>query len=150
MSYDNELYQRVILDHNRNPKNFGPLDPHTHECDGFNPLCGDKLTVYLNVTGAGVIERVSFDGSGCAISKASASLMTEALTGREVGVARTLFAQFHKMVLGEYDPDDDDSLLGKLAIFEGIREYPSRIKCASLSWHTMKSALDGADEVTTE
>ena len=152
MSYDNELYQQVILDHNRKPKNFHELKNATHRCHGINPLCGDDITVYLDVDEAtDVIQDISFTGSGCAISKASTSLMTTFLKGKKVDDSRVVFDEFHKMVLGEFDPENQEHHLGKLTLFMGIREYPSRTKCASLAWHTMIGALDKkTDEVSTE
>ena len=152
MSYDNELYQQVILDHNRKPKNFHELKNATHKCHGINPLCGDDITVYLDVDEAtDVIQDISFTGSGCAISKASTSLMTTFLKGKKVDDSRVVFDEFHKMVLGEFDPEKQEHHMGKLTLFMGIREYPSRTKCASLAWHTMIGALDKkTDEVSTE
>jgi nitrogen fixation NifU-like protein len=150
MSYDNELYQQVILDHNRKPRNFREMPEATHYCHGFNPLCGDDYTVYLKINSDDVIEEVSFMGSGCAISKASSSLMTGFLKGKKVDESKMIFEEFHKMVLGEMDPDQQEHHLGKLALFKGIREFPSRIKCASLSWHSMIGALEKDENVTTE
>lgn len=152
MSYDNELYQQVILDHNRNPRNFREIKNATHNCHGFNPLCGDDITIYLDVDpDEQVIKDLSFVGSGCAISKASTSLMTAFLKGKKLDQARVIFDEFHKMVLGEFDPEKQEHHLGKLKLFKGIREYPSRTKCASLAWHTMIGALDKqTDGITTE
>jgi nitrogen fixation NifU-like protein len=150
MSYDNELYQQVILDHNKKPKNFHKMEDATHFCQGFNPLCGDDYTVYLRVDDDNVIQDVSFMGSGCAISKASSSLMTTFVKGKTVDEVKTVFQEFHKMVLGELDPEKEENHLGKLKLFVGIREFPSRIKCASLSWHSLISALDKSEQVTTE
>ena len=150
MSYDNELYQQVILDHNKKPRNFREMPEATHSCHGFNPLCGDDYTVYLKINDDMVIEDVSFMGSGCAISKASSSLMTGFLVGKKVDETKMVFGEFHKMVLGEMDPDQQEHHLGKLALFKGIREFPSRIKCASLSWHSLMGALDENENVTTE
>ncbi len=150
MSYDNELYQQVILDHNKKPKNFRKMEDATHFCQGFNPLCGDDYTVYLRVNDDNVIEDISFMGSGCAISKASSSLMTAFVKGKTVDEVKTVFQEFHKMVLGELDPAKEENHLGKLKLFVGIREFPSRIKCASLSWHSMVNALDKSQQVTTE
>jgi nitrogen fixation NifU-like protein len=152
MSYDNELYQQVILDHNRNPRNFHAMENPTHECHGVNPLCGDDITVYLDVDPeAKTIREVSFQGSGCAISKASTSLMTSFLKDKTLDEARVVFNEFHKMVLGEFDPGKQENHLGKLKLFVGIREYPSRTKCASLAWHTMIGALDKKSQgVSTE
>ncbi|MCH8156822.1 MAG: SUF system NifU family Fe-S cluster assembly protein [Nitrospinae bacterium] len=151
MSYGNELYQQVILDHNRNPKNFREIENATHQCHGINPLCGDDIFVYLDVDGDDVIKDVSFTGSGCAISKASTSMMTAFLKGKKVEEARVIFDEFHKMVLGEFDPEKQENHLGKLKLFMGIREYPSRTKCASLAWHTLVGALDKkAEGISTE
>ena len=152
MSYDNELYQQVILDHNRKPRNFREIIEATHSCHGVNPLCGDDITVYLDVdNGEGLITDISFQGSGCAISKASTSLMTTFLKGKKIDLARKTKEEFHKMILGELDPEIDEHNLGKLTLFMGIREYPSRTKCASLAWHTLIGALDKKYEgVSTE
>ena len=150
MSSDNELYQQVILDHNRKPRNFREMPEATHSCHGFNPLCGDDYTVYLKINGDDVIEEVSFMGSGCAISKASSSLMTGFLKGKNINDTKIVFDEFHRMVLGEMDPEKEEHHLGKLSLFKGIREFPSRIKCASLSWHSMMGALEKSENVTTE
>jgi nitrogen fixation NifU-like protein len=147
---NDELYQQVILDHNRSPRNFKELVPHTHEAEGYNPLCGDHLTVYARVNDAGCIEEVSFKGDGCAISKASASMMSVALKGKGVADAKTLFEEFHKLVTKELDPEKEPHHLGKLTVFSGIWKYPSRVKCASLAWHTLKGALDKTSTVSTE
>ena len=146
MSDLRDLYQEVILDHNRRPRNFGPLASANHRADGSNPLCGDKVTVLLDLE-AGRIRDVAFQGAGCAISTASASLMTEALKGLSVEEARTLFHGFHELVTQGDEGED----LGKLAVFTGVREYPMRVKCATLAWHTLMAALDARDQpVTTE
>ena len=152
MSYDNELYQQVILDHNRNPRNFHIIENASHNCHGVNPLCCDDITVYLNVDEqAGKIDEVSFQGSGCAISKASTSLMTVFLKGKLVEDAIKVKDEFHKMILGEMDPEKEEHHLCKLTLFMGIREYPSRTKCASLAWHTLVGALDKKfDGISTE
>ena len=152
MSYDNELYQQVILDHNRKPRNFREIIDATHSCHGVNPLCGDDIIIYLNVDEEeGVIKDVSFLGSGCAISKASTSLMTTFLKEKKIDVARKTKEEFHKMILGELEPEQEEHSLGKLTLFMGIREYPSRTKCASLAWHTLIGALDKKHEgVSTE
>ena len=152
MSTDNrqELYQQTILEHNRNPRNFKKLDPSTHAAEGYNPLCGDHLHIYMNVSAQGIIDEVTFEGHGCAISKASASMMTQALKGKKVEEANTLFEQFHKLIIGELKPDREVNVLGKLAVFSGIWQYPSRVKCASLSWHTMHGALEKVKTVSTE
>ena len=151
MSYDKELYQQVILDHNRKPRNFHEIEGASHSCHGVNPLCGDDITVYLNVDKDDVIKDVSFLGSGCAISKASTSLMTTFLKGKKVESARKIKEEFHKMILGTMDPETEEHSLGKLALFMGIREFPSRTKCASLAWHTLVGALDKENEgISTE
>jgi nitrogen fixation NifU-like protein len=145
-----ELYQQVILDHHKKPRNFRvPADANKH-ADGFNPLCGDKVTVYVRIED-GVVRDIAFQGSGCAISTASASMMTEFLKGKsEVEVAR-IFERFHDLVTGKSSPDADASSLGKLAVFSGVRDYPVRVKCATLAWHTLRAALDGRQEtVATE
>ena len=148
MSDLSELYQAVILDHNARPRNWGTLDGATHHADGYNPLCGDKLRVYLLVTDD-TIQDVKFEGSGCAISKASASLMTASLKGKTTSEAQDLFHKFHDLVTTDAEADLDE--LGKLAVFSGVREFPARVKCATLCWHTAVGALDGdADGVTTE
>ena len=151
MSELRELYQQVILDHNKNPRNFGPLDAATASQEGRNPLCGDHLQVHVQVDGGGTIRDIRFEGEGCAISKASASIMTDSLKGRSRAEAEALFARFHSMVTAETDAPVDDEAVGKLAVFSGVREFPMRIKCATLAWHTMKAALDGdAEPVSTE
>ena len=134
----NDLYQEVILDHNRRPHNFRAIESPTAKQEGYNPLCGDRLTLYLSIDGD-VIKDVAFQGSGCAISKASASLMTDAVKGKTVEQARELFDQFHDMITS--NPDTPAADLGKLSVFSGVREFPTRIKCASLAWHTMKAAV---------
>lgn len=136
-----ELYQQVILDHNRNPKNFGKMDPHTHFSEGFNPLCGDRVDVYLDIAG-NKIQDVKFDGSGCAISKASASLMTTLLKDKSIEEAKELFSEFHQMITADKDEIVDFDKMGKLAVLSGVREFPTRVKCASLAWHTFINALD--------
>ncbi len=134
MSYDNELYQQVILDHNRKPRNFYEMESPTNTCHGINPLCGDDITVYLEVDEAGgVIKDISFTGSGCAISKASTSLMTQFLKGKKIDESRLIFDEFHKMVLGEFDPGKQDHHLGKLTLFMGIFFWQTRKSC--LCWH---------------
>ncbi|MDP2055558.1 MAG: SUF system NifU family Fe-S cluster assembly protein [Acidobacteriota bacterium] len=132
-----DLYQEVILDHNRRPHNFRVIEGATKQ-EGYNPLCGDRLTLYVAMAG-GVIKDVAFQGSGCAISKASASLMTDALKGKTADEARALFDQFHAMITSDHDGPTAD--LGKLSVLAGVREFPTRIKCASLAWHTMKAAV---------
>ena len=150
MSELRELYQEIILDHNKTPRNFGKIETANRTQEGYNPLCGDHLHVHLHVNGD-QIEDISFEGSGCAISKASASLMTAAIKGMPVAEALELFEQFHQMVTAEVDEPVDDEQMGKMAIFAGVREFPMRVKCATLAWHTMKAAvLDGQDPVSTE
>ena len=149
MSDLRELYQEVILDHNKHPRNFGELDGADRHADGYNPLCGDRLAIYVNLDGD-VIADVSFLGSGCAISKASASLMTEAVRGKTLAEAQQLFQEFHRMVT-DAEANADDARLGKLAVLAGVRDYPTRVKCASLAWHTLRAACDDShDLVTTE
>ncbi|MDH4129891.1 MAG: SUF system NifU family Fe-S cluster assembly protein [Spirochaetota bacterium] len=150
MSYKSELYQQVILDHNKNPRNFRKLEDATHSCDGRNPLCGDEITLYIKISNDNVIEDISFFGSGCAISKASSSMMTTSLKGKSVDDAKIMFNEFHKMVIGEFEPDENEHHLGKLTIFIGVREFPSRTKCASLAWHTLICALNKEKEASTE
>ena len=136
MSDLRELYQQVVLDHNKSPRNFRAIEACEHEADGYNPLCGDTVHVYVTLDG-GTIADISFLGEGCAISKASASMMTEALKGKTVVAAKALCDEFQAMVTcGLPAP-------GKLAVFAGVREYPMRVKCATLAWHTMKAAVDG-------
>ena len=145
MSDLQDLYQEVILDHNRRPRNFRAMDDANRHAEGFNPLCGDRLSLYLSVKD-GVISDASFQGSGCAISKASASMMTDSVKGKTLEEARLMFEQFHDRVTGQ---DVDAGPLGKLAVFEGVRQYPARVKCASLAWHTLKSAVEARDEVVS-
>jgi nitrogen fixation NifU-like protein len=142
-----DLYQEVILDHNRHPRNFGPLPDANRTAEGHNPLCGDRVVVQLHVEDDHV-QGISFQGSGCAISTASASLMTDALRGKTVEEAHALFHVFHDLLTrGEGDPEQ----LGKLAVFSGVREFPIRVKCATLAWHTLEAALDQKDQpVSTE
>lgn len=149
MSDLRELYQQIILDHSRNPHNFRRLPDANHSAQGFNPLCGDKVTVDVRVAD-GRIAAATFEGSGCAISQASASLMTDAVTGKTLAAAETMLAEFHSMLTGASAAADPKSL-GKLAAFAGVRDYPSRVKCATLSWHTLKAALsDKKDPISTE
>jgi nitrogen fixation NifU-like protein len=147
MSDLTDLYQEVILDHNRRPRNFRVLEDATHQAEGYNPLCGDRLNLFLRLDGD-VIADVGFQGSGCAISKASASLMTDSLKGRAVGDAKALFDRFHRMVTTPPDVAVED--LGKLSALAGVREFPVRVKCASLAWHTFKAALERAAKASTE
>ena len=151
MSDLRELYQEVILDHGRKPRNFGPLEGANREAHGHNPLCGDKLDVHVKVRD-GIVEDVKFEGAGCAISVASASLMTEAMKGRSEADAHALFEKFHAMITGEADVTLEQlEALDKLAVFSGVRDYPLRVKCATLGWHTMNAALEQAETtVVTE
>lgn len=145
-----ELYQQVILEHNKRPRNYMKLSPCTHEAEGYNPLCGDHLNVYLRVNEGNVVEEVSFLGDGCAISKASASMMTASLKGKTIDEAKGLFDEFHGLLTRTLDPEKDPHHLGKLTVFSGIWKYPSRVKCAILAWHAMKGALDRHPAVSTE
>ena len=149
MSELNELYQQVILDHNKKPRNFRKLETANHSAEGFNPLCGDQLTVYLNLEDDAVQE-IAFEGSGCAISKAAASMMTQAVKGKSKQEAEKLFTEFHRMVTGELDEEVEANNLGNLKIFAGVRDFPVRVKCASLPWHTMHAALNNTELVSTE
>jgi nitrogen fixation NifU-like protein len=143
-----ELYQEVILDHNRRPRNFAELPAASHRAEGYNPLCGDRLTVYLELEGER-LRRVSFKGSGCAISRASASVMTEAMTGKSRAEARTLFERFHRMVTE--GADADVMVDGEMAALTGVSRFPVRVKCATLAWHTLRAALEHRTEaVSTE
>lgn len=148
MSDLRELYQQVILDHNKSPRNFREIAPCDHQADGFNPLCGDKVHVYVTLDGDTIAD-VSFQGEGCAISTAAASMMTQAIKGKTIDEARAIFDIYQHMVMGK--GRDGVESIGKLAIFEGVREFPMRVKCATLAWHTFKAALEGSgDAATTE
>ena len=149
MSELSELYQQVILDHNKKPRNFHKLENANRSAEGYNPLCGDQLNVYLCVEDDRVTD-VAFEGSGCAISKASASMMTQAVKGKTKAEAETLFNEFHRMATGELDEETEPNHLGRLTIFSGVREYPARVKCATLSWHTMHAALNDLTKISTE
>src|SRR5580658_6853095 len=150
MSEFSDLYQDLILDHQKNPRNFGELAGANHHADGFNPLCGDKIALDLKVNGDGLIEDVKFKGSGCAISKASASMMTVALKGKKTEEAEKMFRLFHDMVMGKEGAKPGPEL-GKLKVFAGVRDYPARVKCASLAWHTLEAALhDQKNVVSTD
>ncbi|MFQ5723887.1 MAG: Fe-S cluster assembly sulfur transfer protein SufU [Terriglobia bacterium] len=142
-----ELYQEMIIDHSRRPRNFRALADANHNAQGFNPLCGDKVTVYLKLDGD-TVRDLSFQGSGCAISTASASLMTETLKGKTLAQAEALFQKFHRLVTGENEEAAAPEL-GKLTALAGVRDYPIRVKCATLAWHTLKAALKGAREVVS-
>lgn len=150
MSELTDLYQQVILDHNKNPRNFGELKPCTHFAEGYNPLCGDKFNIYVVMDGD-VIKDISFNGSGCAISKSSASIMSTLVKGKTKKEADEIFQIFQHLVTAGMDEIPDAEKLGKLAVFAGVREFPARIKCASLAWHTMRSAIEGeAKVISTE
>ncbi len=149
MSELNELYQETILEHNKNPRNFRAIDDADKTALGNNPLCGDALEVYVKMDGD-TVEDVAFKGSGCAISKASASMMTQVAKGRSKKDVEKIFDEFHKMVTGGLDVETEENELGKLKIFAGVLEFPARVKCASLSWHTLHAALQGEEEVSTE
>jgi nitrogen fixation NifU-like protein len=150
MSAIRELYQQVILDHNKSPRNYHAMPDATRAVDGYNPLCGDHYKVYVRIDND-IIRDISFEGAGCAISKASASVMSSMVKGKTVQEAESLFGEFHRLVTGKPAGDDDIERLGKLAAFAGVSEYPARVKCASLAWHTMHSALSSHDaSVSTE
>lgn len=147
-----ELYQEIILDHNKNPKNFRKIEPASHQAQGYNPLCGDRIDVYLNVEGDRIAE-IGFQGSGCAISKASASVMTTVLQDRTLDETKALFKRFIALLTVQNESEIDSAELDKLAVFAGVREYPTRVKCATLAWHTLMAALDPNQEqkvVSTE
>jgi nitrogen fixation NifU-like protein len=150
MSDLRELYQEMILDHCKRPRNFHNLPDANRAADGFNRLCGDKLRVFVKLDN-GIIQDIAFEGDGCCISKASSSMMTEALKGKTIDEAHRLFQQFHEVLTGAPDETPDASELGKLAVFAGVREFPVRVKCATLAWHTLEAALkDDHKPVTTE
>ncbi|MBX3298828.1 MAG: SUF system NifU family Fe-S cluster assembly protein [Acidobacteria bacterium] len=149
MSDLNELYQETILEHNKNPRNFREIEDADQTALGNNPLCGDALQIFVKMDGERVAD-VAFKGSGCAISKASASMMTQAVKGKTLGEADKLFEEFHRMVTGELDIEAGADDLGKLRAFAGVLEFPARVKCASLSWHTLNAALHGEGEISTE
>jgi nitrogen fixation NifU-like protein len=145
-----ELYQQVILDHNKSPRNFKVIENASHYSEGYNPLCGDRIDIYLDVEN-GIVKDISFQGKGCAISKASASLMSSMVKGKPVEEAERLFEKFHDLITGKLGDNPDTEELGKLAVFAGVRDFPARVKCASLAWHTMINALkEEKDRVTTE
>jgi nitrogen fixation NifU-like protein len=144
-----ELYQSVILDHNRKPRNFARPEGANREAHGHNPLCGDRIDVFARVEGD-VVRDVGFEGTGCAISKASASLMTEAVKGRRLSEVRRLFEGFHRTVTSDARAPVDTAELGKLGVLAGVREFPMRVKCATLAWHTLRAALEGGETASTE
>lgn len=149
MSELKQLYQEMILDHNKNPRNFKALDHATHQSEGYNPLCGDHYNLYLNVEDGKIVD-VGFEGAGCAISKSSASIMTTCLKGSTVEEADRMFENFHRMLTEETSPDELPGKMCKIAALQGVKSFPTRIKCATLVWHTMKSALEGKEEISTE
>jgi nitrogen fixation NifU-like protein len=148
MSELSELYQEVILDHNRRPRNFRALEGARRKAEGFNPLCGDRVTVYLDLEGD-VLRDIGFQGSGCAISKASASMMTDGLKGKTRAEAEALFKAFHDLVTGRDGAAKGAPDLGKLVVFSGVREFPVRVKCATLAWHTLRAALENRPEIAS-
>lgn len=141
-----DLYQDIIVDHNRSPRNFRKMENANRSADGYNPLCGDKLTIFLKIEN-GIVEDVSFEGSGCAISIASASLMTQQIKGKTEEEANAIFNDFHEMVTDESDKMADFETMGKLAALAGVKQYPSRIKCATLCWHTLNAAIKRAEDI---
>jgi len=141
-----DLYMEVILDHNKNPRNNGAIDDHTNHADGHNPLCGDKVSLDLIIE-EDTVKDIKFTGSGCAISTASSSLLTEYIVGKKTSEIRHLFEEFHDLVTKD---ESDTENLGKLSVFEGVKKYPARVKCATLAWHTLIAAIDGDEEVSTE
>ena len=145
-----QLYQELLMDHNKNPRNFRVMDPATHEAVGHNPFCGDKLVVYLDVGDDNTVNDVSFIGEGCAISKASASMMTTFVKGKSIEQVEKLFHQFHDLATGKIDPDSDEHELGRLKVFAGVRDLPARVKCATLAWHTVDAATKGEKQISTE
>jgi nitrogen fixation NifU-like protein len=149
MSDPRELYQQVILEHNKKPRNFGKLEPCTHHAEGHNPLCGDQLELTL-IIDEGLVKDIKFTGTGCAIDVSSASLMTGAVKGRPVAEAEAMAEQFRGMVRGELAPGPQTPLLGKLTLFSGVKDLPSRVKCAVLPWATLHAALKGEAEASTE
>ena len=145
-----ELYQEVILEHSKTPRNFRALPAANHKAEGYNPLCGDRFTIYVAMDGD-AIRDVSFEGAGCAISKASASMMTQIVKGKTRAEAEQMFERFHNLVTGQTAPGGDEPGLGKLEVFSGVSEFPLRVKCATLAWHTLRAAIEGKQEaVSTE
>ena len=140
-----DLYMEVILDHNKNPRNKGNIEEHTNHADGHNPLCGDNISLDLIIEN-NLVKNIKFTGSGCAISTASSSILTEAIIGKKISEIRHLFEDFHELVTTDIEKNN----LGKLAVFEGVKKYPARVKCATLAWHTLIAAIDGDEEVSTE
>lgn len=142
-----ELYQEIILEHSKTPRNFRAMEAANRQAEGYNPLCGDHYTIFLDVVGDSICD-ISFQGSGCAISKASASMMSQAVKGKTKAEAEELFDRFHRIITGE--PGEDASGLGKLEVFAGVANFPTRIKCATLAWHTLQAALRGEQVASTE
>lgn len=143
-----ELYQALILDHNKNPRNFGKLENPTFKQEGYNPVCGDHFHVYGQIDDEkGVIQKIAFEGAGCAISKASASMMTTTLQGKTVAEALKIFEEFHQLLTRKLNPEENPHSLGKLQVFSSIWKYPARVKCAGLAWHTLKAALEGQKDI---
>ena len=149
MSELSELYQQVILDHNKKPRNFRKLETANRSAEGYNPLCGDQLNIYLQVEDD-QLKDVSFEGSGCAISKASASMMTQAVKGKSKQEAELIFDEFHRMVTGRLNEEKEPNQLGRLTIFAGVRDFPVRVKCATLAWRTLHAALNNQPTISTE
>jgi nitrogen fixation NifU-like protein len=146
----NDLYQQVIVDHSKRPRNFRPLQDANRKVEGYNPLCGDKVTIFVKIENE-VVKDITFQGSGCAISTASASLLTESLKGKSLSDAEALFESFHQLVTGLQPEHQPGAKLGKLEAFSGVCDYPTRVKCATLAWHTLRAALKGdAGRVSTE
>ena len=145
-----ELYQEIVMDHNRRPRNFGSMTDSTATSEGFNPLCGDQITLFLKVS-EDIVEDISFEGVGCAISKSSASMMTEGVKGKSVEEALTVFEAFREMITAKSDGSKDSEILGDLEILKGVAQYRTRIKCATFSWHTLQAALQGTErDISTE
>ena len=145
-----ELYQEIVMDHNRRPRNFGSMTDSTATSEGVTPLCGDQITLFLKVS-EDIVEDISFEGVGCAISKSSASMMTEGVKGKSVEEALTVFEAFREMITAKSDGSKDSEILGDLEILKGVAQYPTRIKCATLSWHTLQAALQGTEkDISTE
>jgi nitrogen fixation NifU-like protein len=150
MSASNQLYQEVILDHNRKPRNWGALADANHRAEGHNPLCGDHIVLTLSVGEGNTVDAVGFEGDGCAICKASASMMTTAVKGKSVDDAESMVRQFRDMATGKLDPERDPHMLGRLKVFAGVKDLPSRVKCAILPWHTLHAALNNDAVASTE
>ena len=148
MSDLRDLYQELILDHNRRPRNRRKIDAPDRKAEGYNPLCGDRVTVYLGLEDD-VVKEVTFEGSGCAISTASASLMTDAVKGKTLADAKALFTKFHNLVTGDTEQSEEGPGLGKLAVFSGVCEYPARVKCATLVWHTVNAAMENRNTIAS-